>query len=148
MTGMVDFDNYLLADTPARTAGAVVMRATALTGHTFSRTAEPCEDYELWLRILADNPQGSFYGMPDRLLDYRIRESQLTSDTTNVFETLDSMYAKYVPQMQNPEARWMIYEYAGSAAKRRGQPAYAEHFWALARELSKSPNSPLYTLRS
>jgi hypothetical protein len=136
LTGKVGLDGYLLGDTPARTASAVVMRTAALENNRFDQSAEPCEDYELWLRILATNPDGYFYGMSDHLLDYRIRESQLTSNTTSVFETLDTMFARFVPLMKDPAARWQVYEYAGSGAQARGCPEYAEHFWTIARELA------------
>ncbi|HJP96581.1 MAG TPA: glycosyltransferase family A protein [Candidatus Saccharimonadales bacterium] len=140
MTGEVDFDNYLLGDTPARTAGAVVMRAAALEGHAFLQEAEPCEDYELWLRILDANPDKIMYGLPDKLLSYRIRDDQQTSNVEKVFKTLDTMYQTYVPRMKDPEARWQVYQYASHGARARGLLDYDAHFGRLATDLAAMPS--------
>lgn len=137
ITGKVDFDGYLLGDTPARTASAVTIRTSALQGHAFLQEFEPCEDYELWLRILNDNPGGYFYGINEELFDYRIRQDQQTSNTQKIFEKLDKMYAKYVPKMRSPKDRWQVYEAGRQGALARGCPEFVEHFGEMVMRLKQ-----------
>src|SRR6266568_160408 len=146
MAGRVNFDDYLLGDTPARTASSVMIRNSALQGNQFRQAAEPCEDYDLWMHVLHSNPGSIFYGIPEELFDYRIREGQLSGDVRRLFTRHDRLYAKFVPQMYQPEARWQVYEYAGSGAQIRGLPEFAQHFHEISRRLSENPDFRPYIL--
>lgn len=139
VTGPVDFDHYLLYDTPARSASSVVMRTAALQKNAFRQEAEPCEDYDLWAHVLNDNPDGIFYGIPERLFDYRIRKNQLTSDTSLLFAGIDRLFAKFVPLMRDPAVRWEVYQSAVRGAMVRGCPQFVQHFSKIAGQLAVDP---------
>lgn len=141
MTGRVAFEDYLLADAPAQTASGVVVRAGALTGCGFRQDTEPCEDYWLWLDILSRHPDKTFYGVPEPLVNYRVHGAQQSGDTQRVFTVLDRLFVTYVPRLRDPALRWQVYEYAGSAAQRRGLQKYADHFWSVGRRLSENPDA-------
>lgn len=140
LTGLIGFDEYLLGDTPARTASAVIARTSALPEVAFRQEAEPSEDYDLWMRVLRDNPAGVFYGIPEQLMDYRIRGNQLTANTRKIFEKLDKLYVEFVPQMRQPSKRWEVYEIAAAGALNRGLPEFAIHFKMIADALADNPD--------
>lgn len=141
--GLFNWADYLLADHPATCGSSLFFRASAFKGHLFDQTTAPSDDYEMWVRVLRENPGTCLLGHPDFKLDYRRRPGQVTEDdpmrTRAIFVALDRIYVRHVPHLK-PDDGAKLYSFVAAAAMRRGCPEFAEHFYRMSAALRGNPD--------
>jgi glycosyltransferase involved in cell wall biosynthesis len=67
-----------------------------------------CEDWDLWLRILRNNPEFIFIGIPECLVSYRLHNNSLSNNEQKMQAAVHEVIKKHFGPDDGPVKNWSI----------------------------------------
>ena len=95
--------NFLIPST------ILIRRSIVLSIGLFEQTnrmMHGCEDWDLWLRILRNNPQNTFEGVPECLVRYRLHNNSLSVNSEKMQVAVSEVIKKNYGLDDNSSQKW------------------------------------------
>jgi glycosyltransferase involved in cell wall biosynthesis len=84
-------------------SAVVARRSSVLQAGGFDEQFEACEDWDLWLRLIA---LGDFISVPHILMDYRIHTGSMTEKVEHIEQERLKLNSKHVGPLAEPLSAW------------------------------------------